>query len=227
MLTEILHKSGVFFEVNMNHHESHFFSSFINNRIIMGGGDRWAKLPIMSVEEVLTFTDLAGKLIKNHWLADYLQWGYDGVSPWGIKDPRICVLLPLYLKIFPRAVVIHIRRMPEDVAASLSGKYKEGTGVLNDFHHWKTLTEAYTQRVLDHADDCFAYYELSYETFCKNPEPLARELFRFVDLPFTADTLQLLEEVSPDRIGSYQRMLETRRNPFKVKIRSWFSKFGW
>ena len=101
ILTEILHSSGIFFSANMQHHESFFFTSFINNRLIFGGGGNWAKLPLMSVEKVLSFEKTVGPIIQKYWLADYLQWGYDGKSPWGIKDPRLCVLIPLYLKLFP------------------------------------------------------------------------------------------------------------------------------
>ncbi|MCJ7734698.1 MAG: sulfotransferase, partial [Anaerolineales bacterium] len=146
ILTEILHKNGIFFGANMQHFESNFFSIFINDRIILGGKGNWAKLPLMSVDEVLSFESSVGPFIKAHWVADYLQWGYDGKSHWGIKDPRLCVLLPLYLKFFPEATVIHIRRNPDDVAASLTGKFKTGVGILDDFAHWKMLTEAYTER---------------------------------------------------------------------------------
>ncbi len=221
MLTEILHKSGIFFGANMKHHESHFFTVFINDKLIMDGGDNWTQLPLMSIEEVLSFEDTIGPVIKNHWLIDYLQWGYDGVSAWGIKDPRLCVLLPLYIKLFPGAKIVHIRRNPEDVAASLSGKYKAGVGVLNDFTHWKTLTEAYTERVLEYSDQCSGYIELSYEEYCRDPKPQTRKLFQFLDLPFTDQTDLLLEKVTPNRIGSYERMIESQTHPLRSKLKSW------
>jgi len=221
ILTEILHKNGVFFGANMQHFESNFFSIFINDRIILGGKGNWAKLPILSVDKVLSHESSVAPIIKAHWLADYLQWGYDGESLWGIKDPRLCILLPLYIKIFPEAKVIHIRRNPNDVAASLTSKFKTDVGVLNDFNHWKTLTEAYTQRVLDYSDKCSAYFELSYEDFCRDPEPHTRDLFQFLDIPFADQTNLLLEKVTPSRIGSYQRMIEAQNHPLRSKIRSW------
>ncbi len=221
MLTEILHRSGIFFGANMKHHESRFFTLFINDRLIMNGGDNWTKLPLISIEEVLAYEKSIGPIIKSHWLIDYMQWGYDGISAWGIKDPRLCVLLPLYLKLFPDSKVVHIRRNPEDVAASLSGKHKAGVGILNDFDHWKTLTEAYTQRVLDYSGKCSAYFELSYEDYCRNPQPHTRELFQFLDIPYTDQTNLLLENVTPKRIGSYQRMLEVQKHPLRSKFRSW------
>ena len=224
ILTEILHKNGIFFGANMHHFESYFFSNFINDRLILGGGGNWAQLPLLSEEDVLGFADTVGPFIKKHWIADYLQWGYDGKSPWGIKDPRLCILLPLYLKIFPDARVIHIRRDPNDVAASLSAKYKAGVGVLPDFEHWRALTNAYTQRVLDYANQCRSYIELSYEEFCREPEPLARDLFQKLDLPYTDHASRLLKKVTPSRIGSYQRMIEAQNHPLRSRFKAWLSK---
>lgn len=224
ILTEILHENGIFFGANMHHYESYFFSNFINDRVVLGGGGNWAKLPLMSEEEVLQFEDSVGPFIKTHWIADYLQWGYDGKSPWGIKDPRLCVLLPLYIKVFPGARVVHIRRNPNDIAASLTGKFKAGVGVLNDFDHWKELTEAYTQRVLDYSDQCVSYYELQYEDLCNQPNDQAKDLFNFLALPFTPRAEKLLSKVTPDRIGSYERWQESKKHPIRTKLKSLFGK---
>ena len=205
ILAKILHESGVFLGNNMGHYESHFFSIFVNDLLIMQGGNNWAKLPLLSIDEVMSFRDTVGPFVKRHWVADYLQWGYDGFSMWGIKDPRLCVLLPLYLDIFPKATVVHIRRNPNDVAASLSSKSKRGVGKYDDFEHWRKVTLKYTDRVVSYADKARAYHEIQYEEFCTASEDVVQNLFAFLDLAFTKDTKKLLTEVSPARIGSYQR----------------------
>lgn len=205
ILAEILHKSGVFLGNNMNHYESYFFSVFINDRLIMGSDQSWASLPLMSVEKVMSYRDTVGSFITKHWIADYLQCGYDGNSMWGIKDPRLCVLLPLYLDIFPEAKVVHIRRNPDDVAASLCRRKKHGVGKLDNFAHWKQLTQAYTDRVIEYSGKASAYHELEYEAFCRQSEAVMRSLFEFLDLPFTPETKDLLSRVTPSRIGSYEK----------------------
>ena len=222
MLTRILHESGIFFGANMRHYESFFFSSFINDRLILGGGDTWAQLPLMPVEEVLSYQQSIAPLIKQHWLVDYLQWGYDGTSRWGVKDPRLCVLLPLYLKIFPQATVVHIRRDANDVAASLTMKYKEGVGILTDFEHWKALAHAYTKRVEEYALSCNLYVQVQYEDFCRHPHQQAAELFNTLELPFNSHTEQLLANVTASRIGSYQRWLAAKETPLLAKLTKLF-----
>jgi len=77
---------------------------------------------------------------------------------------------------------------------------------------------------LDYSNKCAAYFELSYEDFCRDPEPIARELYEFLDIPFSEYTTQLLEKVTPSRIGSYQRLLERRRHPLLENFRSWISR---
>ena len=224
ILTEILHKNGIFFGANMDHYESYFFSNFINDRMILGGEGNWAKLPLMSIEQVLSYEDQLGPFIREHWIADYLQWGYDGQSPWGIKDPRLCILLPLYLKIFPGAKVILIKRNPDDIAASLTGKYKAGVGILDDFDHWKALTEAYHERVHTCLDKQVSHFEILYEDLCTQPKDQTKRLFEFLSLAFTPKTEKLLAKVTPSRIGSYQRWIESSKHPLRSKIKSIFRK---
>lgn len=205
ILAKILHESGVFLGNNMDHYESHFFSIFINDLIIMQGGKNWAKSPIMPIEEVLSYAKTVGPFIKTHWIADYLQWGYDGKSMWGIKDPRICVLLPLYLEVFPSAKIIHIRRNSKDVAASLCNRNKRAYGKFDDFNHWLQVTIEYTNRVLEYSTVAKSYHEISYEDFCINTEDITKKLFSFLKIDFTIKTSQLIDEVSTTPIGSFER----------------------
>ena len=222
ILTEILHTNGVFFGANMQHFDSHFISIYINDRLILEGKGNWAKLPIMNVEKVLSYENSVALIIKDHWFVDYLQRGYDGESLWGIKDLRLSILLPLYLKIFPEAKVIHIRRNPNDMAASLSGKFKAGVGILDDFTHWRTLTEAYTNRVINFKDQCPYYHEINYDDLCTHPVSKIKELFKFLSIPYTSKTEELLAKVSTDRIGSFERWQKSQKHPFRTKLKSLF-----
>lgn len=217
ILAKILHKSGVFLGNSMNHYESHFFSIFVNDSLIMQGEKNWTKLPIMSIDEVMSFSETIGPFVNKYWIVDYLQWGYDGVSMWGIKDPRLCVLLPLYLNIFPAAKVVHIRRNPNDVAASLCLRNKRGVGRYDNFEHWKQLTLAYTDRVVRYSGKVCAYHELQYEDFCTTSEDVVQKLFDFLGVPFTDNTKDMLSDVYSSKIGSYEKY---RKNKMKLRLKT-------
>ncbi|WP_417458031.1 sulfotransferase [Kordiimonas sp.] len=43
---------------------------------------------------------------------------------WGFKDPRTLTTLPYWLKTFPDAKVVYIRRSPQDIARSLTSRHQ-------------------------------------------------------------------------------------------------------
>jgi hypothetical protein len=203
MLAQILHASGLFLGANAHHCESNFFSMFVNDRLVMGGGQAWAQLPILSVEEVLQHRETVGHVVHDYWWIDYVQWGYNGTGPWGIKDPRLCVLLPLYLDWFPDAKLLLIRRDPDDIAASLAHRSKPGVGLKSDPAFWRQLTLAHLERVDQYARDWPAYHEVQYEELCRSPVDVARGIFEYLELPYDDRAQGLVRAtVKTDRIGT-------------------------
>jgi hypothetical protein len=204
VLARILHNNGVFMGANAGECESHFFTHFVNNRLLMSGGeDVWTQLPILKVDEVLAKKHLVESLVREHWRLDYIQWGYDGHSRWGFKDPRTCVLLPLYMELFPDAPLVLIRRNVEDIAASLSHRFKPGIGVKNDPKTWQELAQAYLDRATEYGQQHPHFHQLDYEDLCRHPLETVQELFRFldVDLPESAHE-KIRNSVRTDRIGT-------------------------
>ncbi|NVM20294.1 MAG: sulfotransferase [Desulfobacterales bacterium] len=223
ILAELLHEHGLFLGANMSHYENRFFTKQINEQMMMGGGGNWANLPIMSIDEVLSFKDNTGHVIREHWLEEFKALGYDGVSHWGFKDPRTCVFLPLYLEVFPDAKVLHIVRNRDDVAASLSRKRKKGVDRMDDRDHWKNLAIQYVDRVRyckEHYS--IEYLEIQYEDFCRNPEPLAETVFNFVGIEFTKDARDFANQrLYTYRIGSARPLhqLFTRFRRYIERVR--------
>lgn len=206
LVAEVLHESGVFMGANMPHHESHFFTIFVNDRLILGEKSRWAKLPLPTIAEVEAIDEEIARIVRDHWLPDYVQWGYDGVSPWGVKDPRLCILLPFYLRLFPGAKVLHVHRNPADVAASLSRKAKRGVGVLSDPAHWEKLADAYTERVREYGPKAGEYLEIEYDDYCRDPAPLTEKMLAFAGVAVTDEIRAFLaERVHTRRIGTAKR----------------------
>jgi hypothetical protein len=194
ILAEVLHRYGVFMQANMHHVESKFFVINVNEQLIMGNGASWARDPIMPVDEVMAKLEQVRRRIERKAYTKYLEAGYDGHSRWGFKDPRTCVTLPLYLKIFPKAQLVHIIRDENDVALSLSASNKKGVGVNPDLSSWKSLHRQYTARAREYGARHKEYYEFQYEDFCKQPVTIMKSVFAFLALDFAEDTRQFLEK---------------------------------
>jgi len=194
ILAEILHRNGVFMQANMPHHESKFFTIEINDELIMGGGANWANNPIMPVASVMAKLDEVRACIEGKACTNYVESGYDGLSRWGFKDPRTCVLLPLYLEIFPHAQLLHIIRNEDDVAASLAASKKKGLGVKPDFDLWKALWRQHVGRAREHGARHKHYYEFRYEDFCLRPVQVAKEVFKYLDVSFTEAAEEFLRK---------------------------------
>ena len=202
ILAEIIHSGGIFLHANMAHNESRFFSIRINDSIILKDPNAWARLPLISIDEVMSHGETVEAIIRRDWLRTYTDDGYDGRGRWGFKDPRLCLVLPLYLELFRDATVVYIQRNPDVVARSLASKKKRGVGVLSDEAHWKKLASEYTNR----AQECLRghpnHFVVQYEELCTRPADTCRELFDFLHLPMNDSVRHLLEnKVHSDRIG--------------------------
>src|SRR5262245_13685696 len=150
LLASLLAAGGLCLGADADHGENAFFREEIAG-LVLGREGRWAELPLPTPEEVLAFIPTARARIEAGWLARYRALGYDGSGPWGFKDPRSCLLLPLYLAVFPGARVLHIVRDADDVAASLAASRKRGVGRLRDAAHWRRLAAVYVARVREDA----------------------------------------------------------------------------
>jgi hypothetical protein len=225
ILTEIIHKGGIFMENSMDHYESYFFSEFINDSIIMGGEGRWAELPVMTTEEVLSFQNDVGIFIKENWIVSYLMNGYDGKSKWGFKDPRLCILLPLYLRIFPDTKVVYIDRRTEDVAASLCQKGKKGVGKLDNINYWIELTKKYKKRASSYITRRSRSHRVEYSELCKNTSEVVSGLFNFLDIEVSEQAKNVCNKVHSRRLNSYDNYTRNRENSLYSYIASFKRAF--
>lgn len=229
VLAKILHRHGVFMGNSAGLCESNFFTHFINNRLMMGGGDRaWVRLPILTVDEVMERYELFESWVKTQWRADYYQWGYDGCSPWGFKDPRLCILMPAYVRLFPDAWLVCIRRDVDDIAASLAHREKPGVGVKNDRQFWRDLAAAHLDRALEYGRKHPRFHLLEYEDLCRKPLETVKTMFDFLELELPESAHEgIRKSVRTDRIGTAQwsetrwRMLALK-NRIKPLVAPWY-----
>jgi hypothetical protein len=229
VLARVLHRNGVFMANNSGQCESHFFTRFINDRLLMGGGETaWAQLPILDVDTIRQRQPLAERLIRDYWRMDYIQWGYDGQSAWGFKDPRLCVLLPAYTDLFPQAKWVLIRRNIDDIAASLAHREKPGVGVVPDRDFWRALAQAHLDRAIEYGARHAHFHALEYEELCREPWRTLTRLYEFLDLPLPESARDgICRSVRADRVGTrnwseFRWKLQSLKNRVKPFIVPWY-----
>jgi len=181
LLTKIIALGGLFIIQDMGHSETKLFTIRLNDTLLMRG--QWYKNPILSVAEVLALKPLFTEFLSKELAPYFKANGYSAARRWGFKDPRACVLLPLYLNSFPEATVVHIVRDPQNVAASLSRQQKRGIGRFQDLEFWKTLRAQHVKRVRSCKKKIpDRYYEIKYEQLCRQPMLVISKLFTFLEL---------------------------------------------
>lgn len=142
LLTRLLDEVGLFVGRDLEGHaESRHFQR-INRWMLDEVGVSWdhpetlADLPDHPdiVEAMATHVRF---LLSSPRSAGYLGWlRYLRVGspanlerPWGWKDPRSTILLPVWSEVFPEARIVHIRRHGVDIANSLRDRHSESIEV--------------------------------------------------------------------------------------------------
>ena len=202
LTAKLLNLAGLFMRVDMAHNECRFFSLFLHNILMMGGN--WMKLPIQSVDEVMSKFPSFNECLQQQ-LADQLisasyddksfkliSAGYDGKSLWGMKDARPCVLIPLYLKLFPDAIIVHVKRDSEMVVNSLerANKPENYSNAMR-----LELTKQYVERVEEYGPRFNGgYHEIQYEDICLKKAEVIKPLVEALGLEFNQKVADYLRE---------------------------------
>ena len=145
-------------------------------------------------------------------------------EPWGWKDPRNTFTLPLWLRVFPRARVIHILRHGVDVAQSLrtrrkraaeaaARRYRSRRGFyvnapwapkrrgfahaprVADLEGGFSLWEEYTSKGCGLVQEMGSQaLELRYEDLLRDPVPFLDRICEFIGLKPSRDKLRRVSE---------------------------------
>lgn len=107
-----------------------------------------------------TFTQRARKILQ----------GMDGHRPWVMKDPRLCLLLPLWLPLLEVPVCVHVVRHPLSTARSLAKR--DGFPL----HFGAALWEQYTARALI-VSSGLPRFSICYEKLMEQPLAITRQLY--------------------------------------------------
>ena len=137
MLTRILRQQGLFLGHRIQGDDEATFFLTINRWIMRIAGTNWDRpVPVVEMlqdeEHVARIAEVVERRLSG--LATYEYLGPKSVSArmkigthlpflWGFKDPRTSINLPVWLRLFPEAKLLRIKRHGVDVAASLRTRY--------------------------------------------------------------------------------------------------------
>jgi len=182
--------------------ESRLFQGF-NRHLLAAAEGRWSDvtLPIEKMRDPESARHMVAQLEEALFIQRQLSAFFDmgrrvklalglNLGPWGWKDPRNSITLPIWISVFPQAKVIHVIRNGVDVAISLFQRERDRDPLHPDYserclslQNCFRLWEEYLQACWAHRGLVASgqYLEIRYEEMLRAPERELRGLLAFVD----------------------------------------------
>lgn len=142
MVARALNDAGVYMGAIRDHNGEAFYGVDLNDRMLELAGGSWWDLPRkVDLDEVMVGfeSDLSSKdLYQAHLKSPSgrsLSLGFQHSGLWGLKDPRLSLTLPWWLKKFPKAKVVWVLRDEDEIVQSLlkrQGKKDESESALDE-----------------------------------------------------------------------------------------------
>ncbi|MGV3719995.1 MAG: sulfotransferase [Actinomycetota bacterium] len=128
VVSHILAELGVYMGANLDSHAEagEFFQ--LNEELLYRSGAGWSRPEPFLADLSSASTTTSGVLrllgatygsLRTRYLAEMIRRPQSTRSVWGWKDPRTSLTLPLWLRLFPHARILHVRRDPATAAASI------------------------------------------------------------------------------------------------------------
>jgi hypothetical protein len=266
MLCSMLEELGLYLGKKKNDNNEAIFFQEINDWILAQCGGAWdhpaTVEALLRCREARSLTlDYLRYLIGSPRVSSYLGWrryllgvaGRGTNLPWGWKDPRTTVTLPLWLELFPEAKVLHIRRHGVDVARSLAVRHRKQLAVNGELYrarkaiYWLRpkrggFTDTLRCRELAGGFSLWEEYlsaarelthglgerllELKYEEFLAAPEEKLRLVADFCGLnAATAEVAAVAATARRERAGAYLHDPELER--FAGSVRERLGLYGY
>ncbi len=247
ILARLLSQSGVWLgsDKEPRYLESLFFLE-TNESLLSLAGSTWHQpqdflLALAGLEKRLLYGDVAIQACRSTLAVRYLgveRWK-DGdilhqTRPWGWKDPRNCLTLPVWLEVFPQAKVLHLVRNGIDVAQSLVAReldfgqrseslWLRAARTLDRLVHLENPRAFQPAGSLEEAFRLWSSYleatltatqtlpenrclTLHFERLLENPQHELPRILRFLDLPAADAELETLaRQLKKDRSRAFLR----------------------
>lgn len=259
LLTKTLDELGLFVGEDLqDDHESVFFIR-LNNRLLRQSGSTWDcperyQAMIPKPEWLTRQAALVRRYLRGRSAARYAGPKYQryfrsdaGLNrPWGWKDPRNTITLPLWMHLYPEAKIIHIKRHGIDVAYSLYTRERRITRVFasllkavgsqwprasdgkftnplrcnkldNTFKLWEFYTDQAQAHVRTWRNQAI---EISYEDFLLEPVKMLEAICPFLGLPVNHAVINKLPSlVHVNRAFAYRNQNVLKEYATRVRER--------
>jgi Sulfotransferase family len=268
LLAKLLDALGLFVGWRLaENHEASFFNRH-NSWLLAAAGGRWdTPAPIDHLLADPVGRELASEYLRGR-LSSLPALEFLGparflrrrsllalAEPWGWKDPRTTVTLPIWLELFPGARVVHLVRNGVDVAASLVRRQRSGLDVARrTFARRRRLFRLVAKRgwfgtsprMLDRSqaialwEEYLTYAErftaglgerllvMRYEDFLADPAGKLGVLACFCGLAATGDALAAATvSVRPQRSLAFRDDAELTVLWRETRNRPWMRRFGY
>jgi hypothetical protein len=269
MVTRLLEELGLFVGWRLDeNYEAAFFSRH-NSWLLNSAGGRWDTPACIDYLYADTEgVDLALQYL-GHRMSSISCYEYFGparwlkyrssifsiTEPWGWKDPRNTLALPLWIGLFSEARIIHVIRNGIDVANSLLWRQKDALRSAGDklrrhgllfrlrpkrgwfgtsprvlsraegFRLWEEYMD-YVEKFTQPISN--AVVEVCYEEFVSDPGPILSRLVEFAGLdPDPATLLQVCATVRKDRSYSFTKDEAARDLWESVRLTKWMARYGY
>jgi hypothetical protein len=268
MVTRLLQEMGLFTGWKLDeNHEAAFFSKH-NTWLLNSAGGRWDNPACIDyLYSDTEGVDMAVQYLR-HRMSSVSCYEYFGLArslkyrsifnitePWGWKDPRNTLTLPLWMRLFPEARVIHVVRNGIDVANSLFRRQNDALRSAGDrlqkhrmlyrirakqgwfgssprvlsrtegFKLWEEYME-YAERFTGSIEN--PVIEVSYEEFVSDPSLTLLKLTQFSGLnPSLTKLQEVCSTVRRDRSYSFTKDEAARDLWESVRRTKWMARYGY
>ena len=221
LLTGMLEVCGVFWGVHKDEYNEAKSFQALNEKLFAMANCSWDNPePVEALFADPLLANEAETLVRRsmdaHFFSSYLGWWWkphhhplsNFCNPWGWKDPRNIFTLPVWLRIFPRARIIHILRNGVDVAASL---WRRETSRPEGFDHPHysprcqsldgcfTLWKSYVLMARRHVSKIENAVEIRFEHLIEKPEATLHSLADFIGLESDERLARAVSMIYPER----------------------------
>lgn len=272
MIASMLRELGLFIGNDLEDNSESMFFIKHNNWIFRQCGGYWdnpdAIQWLFKDKDILRLTEEYTRArVRGLPAQPYLGWkrflaGHNpltgmGQEAWGWKDPRTTYSLPLWLRIYPDARVIHIYRHGVPVAASLRARERRNLRIAEAYHKRRMIWRIYdlvpkssgfiwSNRCLSLAGG-FSLWEsyvetamqamekvgvngltIKYEEFLDDPSTKLLELSQFCGLKVSEERVkEIARQVKPERGNAHANDEELVRFYEEVKDNPIMTKLGY